>query len=166
MASVNRNSSPNCGTLSASDAITYTGTLLVTNVGAGLQAGDTFQLFPGANTSFTSIVLETNDVANNLKYTWNNNVASSGQVSVATVTYLVNPNPTNIVFSASGTNHLVLSWPADHTGWTLQAQTNTVTKGLSTNWVTVSGSTTVDAVTNIVNRTNGTVFYRLFFVAP
>jgi autotransporter-associated beta strand protein len=166
MASVNRNNTPNCGKLSASGAITYAGTLLVTNVGNGLQANDSFQLFPGGNTSFSSIILETNDVANNLKYTWNNNVASGGQVSVASVTYLINPNPTNIVSRLSGTNHLVLSWPADHTGWTLQAQTNSVSKGLSTNWVTVSGSTTVNTVTNIVNPTNGTVFYRLLFTAP
>ncbi len=163
LANLNRGNSPNCGKLSATGPITYAGTLLVTNTGSGLQAGDTFLLFPGAVTSFSSIILQTNDAANNLKYTWNNSVASSGQVSVATAGYLVNPFPTNIVTTLAGTN-LVLSWPADHTGWTLQVQTNTLAAGISTNWVTVPGSTSVDAVTNLINLKNGSVFYRLLFV--
>ncbi|MGH8022041.1 MAG: beta strand repeat-containing protein, partial [Limisphaerales bacterium] len=58
---------------------------------------------------------------------------------------LFNPNPTNIVFSASGGN-LTLSWPADHTGWQLQAQTNNLSVGLSTNWVNVSGTTGTNQV--------------------
>lgn len=163
LASLNRTGSPNCGELSASGGITYAGTLVVTNAGPGLQAGDTFQLFPTGNTSFASVILETNDVANNLKYTWNNYVASSGQISVASVSQLVNPNPTNIAASVVG-GSLVLSWPADHTGWTLQVQTNTLKTGLSTNWVTVPGSSSVDAVTNGINPKNGSVFYRLLFV--
>jgi autotransporter-associated beta strand protein len=166
LANLVHNGSPNCSQPPISSAITYTGTLQVTNVGSGLQAGDTFQLFSGANTSFSSIILQTNDVVNNLKYTWNNNIANNGQISVATVSYLVNPNPTNIVFSLTATNHVVLSWPADHIGWTLQVQTNSVSKGISTNWVTVTNSTAVDAITNTINPTNGTVFYRMFFTAP
>ena len=133
-------------------------------MGPGLQVGDTFQLFPGANTSFTSIILQTNDPVNNLKYTWNNNVANNGQISVATVTYLINPTPTNIVTRLSGASGLVLSWPADHTGWTLQVQTNNLSTGISTNWVSVPGSAAVDAITNSMIRTNVSVFYRLFFV--
>ena len=35
---------------------------------------------------------------------------------------------------------LTLSWPADHTGWRLQAQTNNPTTGLGTNWFDVPGS--------------------------
>lgn len=161
LANINRTNSPNDGLLSASGGITYAGTLQVTNVGPALQAGDTFQLFPSANTSFGSIILPTNDVANNLKYTWNNNVTSSGQISVATVSFLVNPFPTNIVATLSG-NSLVLSWPVDHTGWTLQVQTNSLKVGLSTNWVNVAGSASVDSVTN--SATNGASFYRLMFV--
>ena len=80
-------------------------------------------------------------------------ITVSNAVTIAT-------NPTNIVATVSGTN-LILSWPGDHTGWTLQAQTNPPSIGLGTNWVDVSGSASVNAVTNIINPANGSVFYRL-----
>jgi autotransporter-associated beta strand protein len=81
---------------------------------------------------------------------------------VASATPLVNLNPTNIVFSAMN-NQLILSWPADHTGWTLQAQTNSLAVGINTNWVSIPGSSSVDSVTNPINLNNGCVFYRLVY---
>lgn len=81
------------------------------------------------------------------------NITVTNAATVAT-------NPTNILATISGTN-LVLSWPGDHTGWTLQAQTNSLATGLGTNWVDVPGSTSVNAVTNVIIPTNGSVFYRL-----
>jgi hypothetical protein len=74
----------------------------------------------------------------------------------------INANPTNIVFSLAN-NQITLSWPADHTGWQLQAQTNGVQVGLSTNWVNVSGSMGTDQVVVPLNLTNGSVFYRLTY---
>jgi Concanavalin A-like lectin/glucanases superfamily len=71
-------------------------------------------------------------------------------------------NPTNIVFSVNG-NQLNLSWPADHLGWTLQAQTNRLSVGINTNWVNVSGSSSVTNVIIPINLTNGCVFYRLIY---
>ena len=62
--------------------------------------------------------------------------------------------------SASGGN-LTLSWPEDHTGWTLQSQTNSVSEGLGNNWVNVAGSDTTNSVTIPIVNTNGSVFYRL-----
>ena len=76
----------------------------------------------------------------------------------------VNLNPTNIVFSVTNNNQLVLNWPADHIGWQLQAQTNRVSVGLSNNWVNVSGTTGTNQVIIPVNPGNGTVFYRLMLV--
>jgi len=70
-------------------------------------------------------------------------------------------NPTNIVFQVSGCN-LTLSWPADHIGWQLEAQTNSVTQGLGTNWFNVAGSTLTNRMTFPINPANGSVFYRLF----
>lgn len=78
------------------------------------------------------------------------------------ITVLVNTNPTNIVTSVSG-NQLTLSWPADHTGWELQAQTNGLGAGLGANWVPVTGSTTVNQLVVPMNPANGTVFYRLVY---
>jgi len=74
----------------------------------------------------------------------------------------VNTNPTNIVFSVTN-NQLVLSWPADHTGWRLQAQTNNLSVGIGTNWVTVGGSTGTNQVVIPINITNGSVFYHLVY---
>jgi hypothetical protein len=58
-------------------------------------------------------------------------------------------------------NTLQLTWPADHTGWVLQSQTNAPGSGLSDNWVTVSGSTSVNTVSFTIDPTQGSVFYRL-----
>ncbi|HUA65886.1 MAG TPA: LamG-like jellyroll fold domain-containing protein [Alphaproteobacteria bacterium] len=74
----------------------------------------------------------------------------------------VNANPTNVVFSLAN-NQLTLSWPADHTGWQLQVQTNSLAVGISTNWVNVAGSTTTNQVIVPLNLTNGSVFYRLMY---
>jgi len=74
----------------------------------------------------------------------------------------VNTNPTNIVFSTAGGN-LTLSWPLDHTGWRLLSQTNTLSVGINTNWVTVAGSTATNQVVIPINITNGSVFYRLVY---
>jgi hypothetical protein len=75
----------------------------------------------------------------------------------------VNANPTNIVFTVSGGTNLLLNWPADHTGWGLQAQTNSLAVGINTNWVKVAGSSATNLVVVPFSRTNGSVFYRLVF---
>lgn len=56
---------------------------------------------------------------------------------------------------------LTLTWPADHTGWLLQGQTNAPGQGLGTNWVTVSGSDTNNQTAVPIVTTNGSVFFRL-----
>ena len=68
----------------------------------------------------------------------------------------VNPSRTNIVMNVSG-NQLTLTWPADHTGWTLQSQTN----GLTGTWYDVAGSTTTHQMILTINPTNPAVFYRM-----
>jgi fibronectin type 3 domain-containing protein len=70
--------------------------------------------------------------------------------------------PTNIILQASG-GQLQLSWPPDHLGWRLQIQTNDLSKGLGTNWVTVPNSTNVCQTNVTVNPTNGSVFLRLVY---
>jgi hypothetical protein len=85
------------------------------------------------------------------------------QLYTAATTAPVNPNPTNIVFSVSS-NVLHLSWPADHLGWQLQAQTNKTSVGISTNWANYNPSTGTTQVAIPINLTNGTVFYRLMYV--
>jgi autotransporter-associated beta strand protein len=70
------------------------------------------------------------------------------------------PAPTNLMFGVSA-GQLQLSWPADHTGWRLQAQTNSLNTGLGTNWATVANSTNISQIFIPVAVTNGSVFYRL-----
>ena len=72
----------------------------------------------------------------------------------------VNPTPTNLVASVSG-HQLTLTWPADHTGWTLQAQTNGLSQGLGANWVDIGGSTATNQMTFTVDPAAPAVFYRM-----
>lgn len=74
----------------------------------------------------------------------------------------INSNPTNIVYGITN-NQVYLSWPSDHTGWTLQIQTNRLSVGLSTNWVNVAGSASTNQIVVPINVTNGSVFYRLVY---
>ncbi len=81
---------------------------------------------------------------------------------LASLSIDANPAPTNIVFSTVN-NQLTLSWPPDHTGWMLQAQTNSISAGIGTNWVDVNGSINTNQVVFPVNPNNGCVFYRLVY---
>jgi len=88
---------------------------------------------------------------------------SSSPANITVTNAAINLTPTNIVALLSGTN-FTLSWPADHLGWRLQAQTNPPGVGISTNaanWFTVVGSTNAAATNLTIIRTNGSVFYRL-----
>jgi alpha-L-fucosidase len=58
---------------------------------------------------------------------------------------------------------LQFSWPADHTGWTLQAQTNSPGGGLGTNWVPVADSSGTNQMYIPINPANGSVFFRLVY---
>lgn len=96
-----------------------------------------------------------------------NYALSSAQVAahyqLGTTGSLVNSNPTNIVFSVAGGRNLVLTWPQDHTGWMLQAQTNNLSVGIGTNWVNVPNSTFTNKAVIPISATNGSVFYRLIY---
>lgn len=159
---LNRTNSPATNdSLIVTGTLTAGGTLTVTNVGPTLHVGDTFKLFPGGVSGF-SVNLETVDTINNVTYTWNNAIGSSGSVSVASVTGAVNPNPAPITFTNSAGN-LTLSWPADHIGWYLQSQTNNNPPGISTNWVTIPSSATTNLVIVPIAATNRSVFFRMVF---
>jgi fibronectin-binding autotransporter adhesin len=154
---LNRTNTPNTSDrLTASGTITYGGTLVATNIGPALQTNDTFQLFPTGVSGFGAFDLATRD-GNNKIYTWQNNVATLGSIKVLSVAEAVNLTPTNITFSVSG-GVLDLSWPADHTGWTLQ--TNAVSL-LSSNWFPYPNSSTTNRVLIPINPSQGSVFFRL-----
>ena len=68
--------------------------------------------------------------------------------------------PTNVTYSVSGST-LSLSWPATHLGWILQAQTNSLSTGITASWTDVSGTAAVTATNMTINPANPTVFFRL-----
>lgn len=56
-----------------------------------------------------------------------------------------------------------LTWPADHTGWRLETQTNSRSLGLRTNWFTVPGSTVSNSSILPIDPASPLVFFRLTF---
>jgi hypothetical protein len=68
--------------------------------------------------------------------------------------------PTRLGF-ATLDNQLELNWPADHTGWQLQSQTDSLVSGLGTNWANVASLMQTNQITVPLNSTNGSVFFRL-----
>lgn len=142
--------------LVVSGPLTLGGTLVVTNLGGAIQAGDVFNLFDAASTSgsFSSYVLPELDPGMG----WDlSKLAVDGTIKAGTS---VTPTPTPISFSFSA-NKLDMSWPAGNTGWRLESQTNPISKGLSDNWFTVPGSTFTNRVIAPVDPSAGAVFYRL-----
>jgi autotransporter-associated beta strand protein len=136
--------------------ISYGGTLNVVNLGGTLAAGQSFQLFSATNYTANFAATNLPSLPTGLQWNWN---PANGTLAVAAS---VATNPTNITAVVSGGN-LNLSWPADHTGWRLQAQTNSPSAGLTTNWVTVPGSTTVNSMSFPIDQSNGSVFFRLIY---
>lgn len=84
---------------------------------------------------------------------------TSSQVITKVVPLTSQPLLTN---SVSGTD-LTLQWPLDHTGWWLQAQTNSTSTGISNNWVTVTSSSTTNKEVITLDPTQGTVFFRMVY---
>ena len=137
------------GTLSSSG----TGSITVTNLGAALQVGDTFQLFNKPVTGAASLAVIGGGV------TWSNALALNGTIQVVPG---VDTTPTNITIVVNNGN-IELSWPANHTGWYLEVQTNTVANGLGTNWVVIPNTQLNNSYTNPINPANGSVFYRMVY---
>lgn len=137
-------------------ALTLGGTLTVTNISGTLAANDSFKVFNAGSTSgaFTA----TNLPPLNAGLAWNFNPVSG----LLSIVQTVATNPTNLVFNVVG-NALALSWPADHLGWRLQTQSNSLASGLGTNWSDVAGSQLTNAMFLPLDALNGSVFYRMVY---
>lgn len=143
-----------------SGSLTYGGKLEV-SLAAGsepLAIGDDFTLFSasaGISGAFGDIVLPSG-------YTWNTDLLSSGRIQVTGTVPTVPTTPTNITFAVAE-GMITISWPADYTGWSLQAQTNSSSAGLGPIWTTIEGSSGVSSMSFAVDPANPSVFYRLFY---
>ena len=133
-------------------SVAMAGTLVINSVGNPLAGGDAIQLFSaGSYTGGFNTIIPATPGPNLL---WNTStLTTDGTLRVASNT---NPNPTNLVVSVSG-NQLTFSWPSDHTGWTLQTQTNS----LFGPWFDIPGSSTTNQITIPIDRTKLDVFYRM-----
>jgi autotransporter-associated beta strand protein len=144
--------------ITGASTINYGGALNLVFTPGSLVAGNSFKLF-GANSyagSFATITPATPGA----NLAWDtSSLNSSGILGVKPPT---NPNPTNITASVSGGN-LSLSWPSDHLGWRLQAQTNSINTGLGTNWFDVVNTAGVTNISIPVNSAAGAIFYRLVY---
>jgi autotransporter-associated beta strand protein len=142
----------------AATTITYAGTLVLTNLAGTLTGTDAFKLFSATNYAGAFSALSPTIPQPGLA--WNTNTLATDGTLRFTVT--VNTTPTNLTVVVTG-NQINVSWPADHTGWRLQVQTNSLSTGLGTNWVTVPGSDSVNNLTFTIDPTSGAVFYRMIY---
>ena len=147
-----------CDRVAGMPALTYGGTLTVTNLGGTVALGQSYQLFSAVNYS-GSFAATNLPVLSGLAWNWN---PASGTLSVISG---VATNPTNLTATVSS-GSLKLSWPADHTGWRLLVQTNHLLTGISSNtndWGTVAGSAATNQMTIPIDVTKPTEFYRLAY---
>jgi fibronectin-binding autotransporter adhesin len=160
------------GTLTLTGANTYTGNTtvnggilaltqpsLATNSTVAIASGAKLQLDFSGNNQVGALVLNGVTQPNGIYNAGNTPAYFAGTGSLA-IGVSVATNPTNVTFSVSG-NTLSLSWPSSHLGWVLQSQTNSLSTGLSTNWVDVAGSGSMTSTNITIDPTRPTQFYRL-----
>lgn len=89
---------------------------------------------------------------------------NTNYVQTYTVNVLLQPSLTTplLTNNVSGST-LSLNWAADHTGYRLETQTNSLSTGLGSTWFTVPNSANTNNVTITVDPANPTVFYRLVY---
>lgn len=148
------NTTVNGGVLQLATAtLAQTATVLVTN-GAILQMD-----FTGTNQVAGLVLNGVSQPAGVYNSTTSPSfLAGAGSLKVQTIA----TNPTNITAIVSGGQY-DLSWPTTHTGWRLQAQTNSLNVGLSGTWFDVAGATSTNHVILPINPANGSVFFRLVY---
>lgn len=90
------------------------------------------------------------------------NLAGESGNSLEVTAQPVSQSPTEVSWTIAG-SQLALSWPADHLGWSLQTQTNSLSTGLGTNWTTISDSATTNQLSLPIDPGVGGVFFRLVY---
>ena len=129
---------------------TGAGTITVTNLGATLQVGDNFVLFPSKTVTGGSALVVTG-----AGMIWTNKLAFDGSIEVLST---IPTNPTNITISASG-GQVTLSWPPSYLGWLLQS--NGVSIVNTSAWVTIPNSGTSTQFTFPVNASLTNSYFRM-----
>jgi hypothetical protein len=150
------------GSISLSAAASFAGSVSVNLNGFFWPAaGSSFNLL---NYTSESGLLFTNTTLPPAGYiSWQTNYnAAAFAISVIAHT-ATNTVSTNLYVSRLDGANIILQWPGDHTGWTIQAQTNPPTAGLSTNWSTLAGSSLTNQFVMPIDETNGSFFFRMVY---
>lgn len=117
----------------------------------------------GANVS--SLTLTNTGLTNGVIYYFN--VSATNSFGGSDVSTQVSARPTSSAVPQLGSGvsagQITLNWPFDHTGWSLQMQTNSPGRGLGTNWVTVLGSASTNQMSMPANPASGSAFFRLVY---
>ncbi len=149
----------NAGTtdlLEVAGTVTLGGTIVVTNLGTQPIASTTvLKLFNAAAYAPGSVTVVPASPAYGLRWD-TSQLAVDGTLRTAPL----NTTPVNMTSQVTGGN-LEVSWPADHTGWRLESQTNALSVGLQGTWYNVPGSSTTNRVFVPIVPGNPTVFLRL-----
>lgn len=132
------------------------GGMLTVNLSGTPAAGQSYQLFSATTYNGDFAALSLPALGSGLTWNW---TPINGTLSIV---QSVATNPTNLTAVVNGSN-IDLSWPASHTGWRLEVQTNSLGVGIATNWSTWPGSAATNAVSVPIDPANPTVFYRLAY---
>jgi autotransporter-associated beta strand protein len=136
-------------------SLTYGGALTLSNLAGTITASSAFKLFSANSYSGAFAALTPASPGPNLA--WNTNtLTTDGTLRVVSTTPVT-------MAKAISSGAFTLSWPADHTGWRLQAQTNSISVGLGSNWFDVPNSVITNRMSFTVDPAVGCVFYRLVY---
>jgi hypothetical protein len=154
-------------TATAGDAkviLNWTATLGATgyNLRQSITNGEPYKII---GTNVNSLAFTNTGLTNGLMYYYT--ITATNSAGESDVSPQANARPTAAALpqlnwmTNPAAGQLTLSWPFDHTGWSLQMQTNSINVGLGTNWVIVPGSDSTNLLTMPVNPGSGTAFFRL-----
>ncbi len=131
------------------------------NIQRSLVSGGAYS--PLASTSATNYADAT--AANGTRYFYvvtATNLAGASGNSLEVTAQPISQSPINVGWTLTG-SQVELSWPADHLGWSLQVQTNSLNTGLGTNWTTIPNSATTNQLSLPIDPGVGGVFFRLIY---
>jgi len=131
------------------------------NVKQATVSGGTYT----TSTNVTGLVYTNSGLANGTLYYFVVSATNSFGESTNSAQVSARPVSTASPQITVGNNggQIYFGWPADHTSWWLQMQTNSIGEGLGTNWVNVSGSEATNQISIPISTVNGSAFFRLIF---
>jgi autotransporter-associated beta strand protein len=140
--------------LNVAGLLSYGGSLIVTNLGGTLWAGDAFHIFNASSTTGSFSAISLPPLPTGFNWQWN---PASGTISIISTVAL---NPTNLTANFLPAA-LQLSWPDDHIGWRIE--TNAVDITDPNSWFTLNGSSNTNQVFLPINPASSQVFFRMVF---